>query len=236
MDGFLIIGVILAICFAVTVIVACFSKPAPNRKQIVNDKKKRIITNQIVEMISQDFANAGWDEWDPSIHAMPEQLERLRKATDSVIPIQLFQYNPKNGIAKMRGSGYKYYLVSGHRCSCPDFRDRQLPCKHMYCLATMLPNYKEYLDGEKPIILKNACDDVLFGLKFNIVGRNQKPVKDFIIRHGGTYGKDTWREITAVVVASETLNQRIIVAQERYVEVMTFDELKVLFTTYTNEQ
>lgn len=208
------------------------------RKKIDNEVARRDaarqqlieIDNHFIDLMISDFMELGWAEWDESIHKADGQLDRIKRGVDPDSNITLLQYNPSFGIAKIRGTNFDFYLVSGHRCSCPDFRERQLPCKHMYFLAMILPDYKDYIKHENSILSENQCDDTLNGLRFSIVGRNQEIVKRFILEHGGTFGNERWRDTSAVVLASDQKTQRYYDACEKNIEIFSFDELKTLFT------
>lgn len=73
-----------------------------------------------------------WDIWDESIHKADGQAARIERAKTQDIKI-LDQ--TKNGYAKMRGTSGDIYYVTLEDCTCPDFRRRKIPCKHMYKLA-----------------------------------------------------------------------------------------------------
>ena len=196
------------------------------------------LDNRFITLMTADFEELGWTEWDESIHKADGQLDRIKRAADPNSHIALTRYDPSMGIAKMRGSGFNYYLVSGHRCSCPDFRKRQLPCKHMYYLAMVLPDYKEYIQSEdddlKNILLDDQCDDTFYGLNFSIIGRSQKAAKMIISQRGGTFRNDSWKDTSAVVLASDEKTQRYFEACERNIEMLSFDELKTLFANTTD--
>ena len=103
----------------------------------------------ILHCLSEDFAAMpGWDIWDSSIHEASGQFERAeRAATDKEISVLC--YDSKYRLAKVQGKT-AVYLTSYQRCSCPDYRKRRLPCKHMYALAMELDGdiEKEILDTE----------------------------------------------------------------------------------------
>lgn len=196
-----------------------------NKRKII--KSNQSITAQIAEvdnkfkeLIIQEFEKYGWTDWKPSVHSSPGQLDRLKRASDPNSNIKLIRYNPKSGFAKIRGTKGDYYLVNKNRCSCQDFRNRQLPCKHMYFLVINL----EDLDTTN---FDN--NNLLQGLCFSIVGRNQTTVKRFIEENGGTYGNDFWAETSAVVLASDMMTQRLETAMQKNVQILTFDELKEIF-------
>lgn len=185
------------------------------------------IYNHISEMMCEDFKKIGWTHWNPEIHAMPEQLDRIKRASGSTNGISLRHYSPNTTTGIIKGSSGKIYLTCGHGCSCPDFRKRGLPCKHMYYLAMSHDDYKNVVTGYG-FIPYNAEDNTLYGLNFCILGRNQAAVKEYILKHAGTFGQNSWWNISAVVVHGETHSQKLLSAQENGVIVMTFDDLKSL--------
>ena len=197
------------------------------------------IINQIINNIEADFEKIGWTEWDGSIHRADGQLERIKRAAYHNNGLSLTQYSPRTGFGIVRGSSGESYLVNCHRCSCPDFRERQLPCKHMYFLAMLLvdanPETGVQTKEASKYIPEYASDNVLSGIKFDIVGRNQNEVKEFITKHGGAFGNTSWRETDALITTGTMETQKLLYAKERNIEILTFDELQNLFDNYAQE-
>lgn len=197
------------------------AKMAPSeRNRLQND-----VYNHIAEMMSEDFRKIGWTNWAPNIHSTSEQLDRIKRASDSYSGILLRKYSPNTTTGIIRGSSCKIYLTCGNGCSCPDFRKRGLPCKHMYFIAMNHNEYKSVL-SEYDFVPYSAEDNTLYGLNFFILGRNQSAVKEYIHKHAGMFGQNSWWNISAVVVNGETHSQKLLSAQENRVIVMTFDDLK----------
>ena len=192
-------------------------------QEIENKKREREkIREELLNSTVKVFEDIGWSEWDASIHRAEGQLDRIQR---SLIPdeYRLFCYNPKTGISKILSKSGKYYLTNGHRCSCPDFRERGLPCKHMYFLAYVTPDYKElFPDLKKGNSLK--------GLNFCICGRGQADVKEYITAHGGEIGNIFIRETSAIVLASEIESSVVATAREHNMEILSFEQLKTLFS------
>ncbi len=72
-----------------------------------------------------------WKKWD-DVHHSNKQQERIDKAMNGdVTPKKIY---PKSKCATFVGyqGNYQTTLL---RCSCPDFKKRRVPCKHMYYLA-----------------------------------------------------------------------------------------------------
>lgn len=187
------------------------------------------VKEKLVNMISQEFERNGWNKWDRSIHESPQQLERLKRGTSDDEQMSLQRYDENMGIAKFKGSSGKYYLTSGERCSCPDFRERLKPCKHMYRLAVIIPEYKEYLEKDDSIQGSRSDDNIFGELQFSIVGSNQSPVKEYITKHSGMYGSSQWKETSAIVLASDIMTERRVEAIARDVQIFSFEQLKTLF-------
>ena len=99
------------------------AQPQPNYNEIIMQK------------MGEDFQALGWDVWDPSVHRANGQLDRIRRAaTDK----RLIIIKRDGSTFDIKGTEGNVYTVSGEGCSCPDFRTRGLPCKHMYLLAIAL--------------------------------------------------------------------------------------------------
>lgn len=189
---------------------------------------------KLVQLISSDFAKNGWEKWDDTIHESAGQLDRLKKATVYGDSMHVVQFNPLIGIAKIKGSSGNYYLTSGKRCSCPDYRYRLKPCKHMYKLSMFLTDEDVRLETDLSVRGSYSHDNVLGELHFSIVGQNQKAVKDFIVDHSGIYGDFGWNRISAVVLASDSMTERRAEAIARDVEILTFEQLQNLFDIFVD--
>lgn len=180
-----------------------------------------------LKAITEAFARNNWTRWDSSVHKESGQLERLKRATDSSNPVRLVRYNPIIKIAKIRGTKGNYYLTSGERCSCPDYRKRNKPCKHMYFLATVSDDYR--LEDDTSLFSSCSVDNVLGGLKFSIAGRNQLPVKSFIVEHGGVFINFNPNKTDALIVIDDKVTGKVINANICDMQIMTFDDLQNLF-------
>lgn len=184
-------------------------------------------TEKVISYIVSDFNNAGWDNWDSSVHRETGQYERLEKAvTDK--GMFLSWYNPIVSTAKISSSSGRFYLTNGFGCSCPDFRERRLPCKHMYFLAINLDEYESVLASNKIAGFKNYEDTALWGLEFCLSGKGQKVVKEYILKHCGSFGKYSGRNITAVIAVDEVTTNTILRAQMDGIQVMSFNDLQTL--------
>ena len=84
--------------------------------------------------------------WDPSIHAAPGQLVRFGRAMSRPLSrssnggacMKIQNFDGSSGVALVQDRSDLSYSVSLDRCTCPDFQERHLPCKHIYALAAFL--------------------------------------------------------------------------------------------------
>lgn len=84
--------------------------------------------------------------WDTSIHAAPGQYARFGRAAARPLSVfskggertKVLDCNAKAGTVKVQGRMDRVYTVSLDCCTCPDFQERHLPCKHIYALAAFL--------------------------------------------------------------------------------------------------
>lgn len=76
-----------------------------------------------------------FNKWEKSIHDTPEQKIRVYRALHDNLSICRFTGNES---AEIVGTSGEIYQVTLQNCTCPDFEERQQPCKHMYFLAKEL--------------------------------------------------------------------------------------------------
>ncbi|CUH96429.1 hypothetical protein P22_2519 [Propionispora sp. 2/2-37] len=77
-----------------------------------------------------------WGKWDPGVHKVWSQKARYHRAFEEEFDIA--DFSKENQFARING-----YSVSLESCSCPDFHERQFPCKHIYRLAAELELVEE---------------------------------------------------------------------------------------------
>lgn len=136
-------------------------------KRSFSDVTEDELKDYTVHSISEDFHMPDWDIWDDSIHQLPEQYERMKRAFhENADDMSVLFYDPVTKYAKVRGTR-RFYLTSYRGCTCRDFRMRKLPCKHMYIAAAA--------------IHENGCSRIsdqdnppLYGLHIATAGRFQK--------------------------------------------------------------
>ncbi len=179
-----------------------------------------------LQQVCDQFAALGWDLWDSSIHYAQGQADRVKRGrTEGIV---LIWYNQRTGYAKVKNARGRYYLVSRAGCSCPDFRDRGLPCKHMYFLASCLPDFGDKLVPDLVSRPPEGSESLLlYGLQFCLCGRGQEPIKEFLTLHGSKFGSYSWHDTDAVIVTDPTLRTATVTkAEEQNVSVIPFDKLK----------
>lgn len=77
-----------------------------------------------------------WPEWDSSVHNDDSQISRQGRSM--TYPFT-FDVDPATETARFSStSDLPYYDTSLSQCTCHDFQDRHLPCKHIYRLAVEL--------------------------------------------------------------------------------------------------
>lgn len=77
-----------------------------------------------------------WPEWDCSVHADVAQIDRQGRAMN--YPFS-FEIDSETKTARFSStSDLPYYDTTLASCTCHDFEDRHLPCKHIYRLAAEL--------------------------------------------------------------------------------------------------
>lgn len=109
--------------------------------EVNGDEKlsKEDIDEYFIAVATYGFDLCGWTYWDSSVHHAEGQLDRLQRATTSDNMFVL-DYDEVTKTARVSGEKDDVYIVNEHGCSCRDFRFRQLPCKHMYLVATEMVN------------------------------------------------------------------------------------------------
>jgi len=98
--------------------------------------------------------------WDNVNHNDKEQIERIAEAIGNDYKIISFE-------AVMREPEGNEFNTSLEKCSCPDFKKRKLPCKHMYSLAFFL-GILEKPKIEKKLTRKemNIPEGTVFHIKY----------------------------------------------------------------------
>jgi len=167
------------------------------------------------------LAMPGWNIWDPSIHEATGQYDRIKRSVDKYISI--LAYDPSYSIAKIKGTS-GIYLTSHERCSCPDYRKRRLPCKHMYALA-----YE--LDGNASKCIIDDQHKPLYGLHFALGGfrgssNNPEGIRAKINQCGGIWSDNIDDDTAALVLGPFASDGKKSFAKKRGIEI--FDEETIM--------
>jgi len=100
-----------------------------------------------------------WSNWEPEIHSDDAQIARQGRAM--LYPFS-FNINKENNTARFSStSSLPYYDTTLADCTCFDFQERKLPCKHIYRLAVelgMVEIVKRGYDAEALNDLKKSFD------------------------------------------------------------------------------
>lgn len=72
-------------------------------------------------------------KWDPDIHENFEQVRRIEESKK--LSKKNIDIDEKEELAKIKESDGRLYYSTLENCTCMDYAQRQLPCKHMYYLA-----------------------------------------------------------------------------------------------------
>lgn len=93
-------------------------------------------TDKVSAAIGRCYFIREWDDWEKSIHADKAQVQRQGTAMTYHFDFLIDDVNEVGTFSST--SDLPYYMTSLSRCTCYDFRERKLPCKHIYRLAVEL--------------------------------------------------------------------------------------------------
>lgn len=130
------VGSVIAIIAIFSMI---FAKSREEKREFDRIHAKRL---EIARSIAADFDSIGWIAWGYGIHLLDGQSERMMRAANSQ-SMKLLGYDPKTHRACVQGEHGIVYDLDEQGCSCPDFRQRQLPCKHMYFVLLEVCNSED---------------------------------------------------------------------------------------------
>lgn len=131
--AFIVLGLLLVLAlppfglfFAVCGCVLCFLIP-----KCLKPKRK------FISFAAHPCAGSPtFGEWDASVHKGQAQIDRFERAAHQ--DVEILEWIPETGFARLKGSGGDVYLTSLDFCACPDFEKRSRPCKHIYFLARQM--------------------------------------------------------------------------------------------------
>ena len=75
-----------------------------------------------------------WGDWHPSVHKLNHQQARQHRAFTENITVEKVDRQKNAAVVNN-------YQTSLDYCTCPDFQERHLPCKHIYLLARELQKF-----------------------------------------------------------------------------------------------
>ena len=110
------------------------------------DSRIIIKTNNIRHDIGENSIYFG--HWRVKNHTDPEQVKRISSGL-KISKDNIMHFDPMNQTMKIAGSTGECYEVTLDSCTCPDFKRRRKPCKHIYRLAyecgylDTLPKFKK---------------------------------------------------------------------------------------------
>jgi len=100
------------------------------------------------------------------LHNTPEQLQRQEKLND--IDIVSFDKKYQCGMVKSQENINLIYNVSLHNCNCIDFVQRNLPCKHIYKLASALNLYSSNRSNRSTTLIADFSSGYAKNWKFAV--------------------------------------------------------------------
>lgn len=90
-----------------------------------------------------------WGSWSTVVHSNSYQVRRQLRA------FEIIHDRPEYGVDAEKGI-FGDYQTTLTECTCMDFDDRKLPCKHIYCLA-ILKRYPVPATLQDYIAMKSDC-------------------------------------------------------------------------------
>ena len=126
---------VVLIILAVLVLIVNAIKPSFPWPQAIASAAVLIAIAVVLAFRALKYANLTqeqkWERW-ASFHEQTDQVRRIERAITETYNIA--SYDEIDGKAVFIGGSGKY-KTNLLKCSCPDFKKRKLPCKHMYKLA-----------------------------------------------------------------------------------------------------
>jgi predicted nucleic acid-binding Zn finger protein len=113
-------------------------------------KIARLNNDNVIRSLPRDPKH--WGEWHPDVHLNSHQQARQERGYEIVTNNEEI-----------------YYQTTLKACSCPDFQERKLPCKHIYALAIKrglpIPMTKEKWQKNKQRMKESFIPVITIGLK-----------------------------------------------------------------------
>ena len=170
-----------------------------NSKKIQAEANQRIFQEQMVvlETVEAVFQNLGQNEWTIEDHMEKGQYERLCKAVEEELDLEIRNLDYETKTAKFLRPAGLVYDVSLNRCTCADFDSRNRPCKHIYALAIAISEtnpakkaiYAEQITYEEPSSPASLPIDISTGEVLNVPSHSidNSSLRDLTIVLTGTF-------------------------------------------------
>ncbi len=111
--------------------------PVQNKQEKKNDSTDSYQTNILVNEWKNPFGN-----WSVEQLSKSGQEDRYKRSIFD--NMRILEINEESGVALIVGTQGVVYDTTLNSCTCPDFKQRRLPCKHIYLLVR---NYKKTSDN-----------------------------------------------------------------------------------------
>lgn len=180
-------------------VVDVFMESELSIRKIQVESKKKILCEQTTALknIESVFQNLGQNEWTIEDHMEKGQYDRLCKAVEEDLDLEIRNLDYETKTAKFLRPAGLVYDVSLNRCTCADFDYRNRPCKHIYALAIALSEtdpfkkaiYAEQITYEEPSSPASLPIDISTGEVLNVPSHSigNSSLKDLTIVLTGTF-------------------------------------------------
>lgn len=117
-----------------------------NTGKIESDEREQ--RKELAVSVAADFQRIGWERYDSAGYLTDDQIRRMNRAAIST-QMKIMSTDPEQQCIYVHGDREEGYRIDKYGCSCPDFEERYLPCKHIYFLAFKLAGEHPDEDIEK---------------------------------------------------------------------------------------
>ncbi len=200
---------------------------AERREAEIKEKQEKLREDRarLAGLTKELCAELNWNSiWPDTLHDEDDQIDRNIRADKD--PIHIRSVSGDGEYFNMFGKSGASYLTSKRGCSCPDFKKRGKPCKHMYKILLVIAY------GEP---IPNNEETPLYGLTFATVGRkgaDDYDVDSLIKSRGGTLADSRTHvfDCAAVVIKGSSPSQtKLDEAADTRTLVMTADDFRDSF-------
>ncbi len=113
------------------------------------EEKRLLLEQKRKETLSNFRLLPGSNCWPDEIFSETEQIKRIDRVYYDTKKMSLECFDTRYNIAKIRGTTWRLYLTNAQFCTCPDFRFRLGPCKHMYFLGNWIAeNGEQFIETD----------------------------------------------------------------------------------------